>query len=192
MPAVKNTAVGFMWFREISAMAMGKRIPMSPKAPAMSHRFKGQLLLEDFVGVIISTVSGKPNELGDASGQNAAGPDDHDLGCFDQRRSRFPNLQAKIAAGVFGNNCRHALTAHFERDLRQETKRMKSSDSPHQLVAPADNVFEPGGLPALGCPVIALARAIWFCRPVRPAALLEQEPVDFRGRNPVMPSRCLH
>src|SRR5947208_7887422 len=147
-------------------MAMGKRIPISPKAPATSHRVRGRLKAcfstEAAVSTVRFRVSGsrlqvtfavaalcerRKTAVADRRYRRSChclfGParhrsDNHDLSRLDQRGGSLADLQAEVSSGVPGNDGGDPLPADIERDLGQEADRLELSDAPHQLVSPAD------------------------------------------------------
>src|SRR2546425_10918957 len=63
---------------------------------------------------------------------------DHDLGGFDQRRRRLPNLEAHFADRISGDDRCNLLPANRELHLRQQTFFADLDHPAHELIAPAD------------------------------------------------------
>src|SRR5689334_787239 len=174
-------------------MAMGKRIPTSPKAPATSQRVRGRLRERFSTAATVSTVrlSGFTRQVqAEIVLGRPALSDDHDFGRFDERRRSLTHFQAQVSRGVARNDGGDALSADVEQDLGQKTDRFELGDAPHQLISPADQVLEPG--PRRAHPGSTprqpdLARAA-----ADPRAPAKQHAVNLRARNTVMAARCLH
>src|SRR5579863_8314744 len=163
-------------------MAMGKRMPMSPKAPATSQRVKGHETARfSTLRTVLST--GLPRA------PRRHRTNDHHLGRFDEGGGRLARLQAEVADGVAGDDGRDRLTADVERHLAEQADRLDPGDAPDELIAPADEVLEPGfhhaSRVASRCPAASGL-------PATAAALAEQQAVNLRPRDPVMSARGLH
>src|SRR5205823_11782012 len=146
-----------MWLSETKAMAMGKRISISPKAPATSHRVRDRLKGRFSTAATVSTARSRVPGVRfqevrvrarlRVARSHLLGPgrhrsDDHDLSRLDKRGGSLADLQAEVSSGVPGNDGGDPLPADIEGDLGQEADRLDLSDAPHQLVSPADKALE--------------------------------------------------
>src|SRR5579883_1056517 len=154
------------------ARAIGKRTPMSPNAPATSSREIGQC------EILSCAAAAVPNSLSPRRRTN-----DHDFCGLDQCRRRLADFQFEIAAGIAGDNGGDDLPAHIQSNLRQQPHGLEANNPPDQLVSSTDDFLKARARLGL-CFRSLTTRTLrhWLTPP------LEQQSVDFRLRDAMMPA----